>query len=194
MAPPPHVTQQYRFASGAAWLSSTGISHQDLLPQIPSIHPSVIKSSPHPGIAPQSLNSSSQPLRLPGDQRSCLRCVWFRQGLILIPFRLPQISCFTLSLKYFSSDSDNCPDVGMGPLLQFPHPWRAGPILLTLVFPPSSFILLSFVWFYIFLSTGQGLLSTLRWSSACTSVSQGVLLIYPWGERCCTSTHSPAVC
>ena len=66
MAPPPRMTQQYRLASMAAWLSSTGISHQDLLPQIPSIHPSVIKSSPHPGIAPQSLNSSSQPLHLPG--------------------------------------------------------------------------------------------------------------------------------
>ena len=47
--------------------------------------------------------------------------------LILIPFRLPQISCFTLSLKCFSSDSDNCPDVGIGPLLQFLHPPRAGP-------------------------------------------------------------------
>ena len=62
--------------------------------------------------------------------------------LILIPFRLPQISCFTLSLKCFSSDSDNCPDVGIGPLLQFPHPPRAGPVLLTpLFFPllPSSY-------------------------------------------------------
>ena len=57
--------------------------------------------------------------------------------LILIPFRLPQISCFTLSLKCFSSDSDNCPDVGIRPLLQFPHPPRAGPILLTLLFPAS---------------------------------------------------------
>ena len=56
--------------------------------------------------------------------------------LILIPFRLPQISCFTLSLKCFSSDSDNCPDVGIGPLLQFPHWWRADPILLTLLFFP----------------------------------------------------------
>ena len=35
--------------------------------------------------------------------------------LIFIPFRLPQISYFTLSLKYFSSDSDNCPNVGIGP-------------------------------------------------------------------------------
>ena len=56
--------------------------------------------------------------------------------LILIPFRLPQISCFILSLKCFSSDSDNCPAVGIGPLLQFPHPLRAGPILLTLLFFP----------------------------------------------------------
>ena len=39
--------------------------------------------------------------------------------LNLIPFRLPQISCFTLSLKCFSSDSDNFPDVGIRPLLQF---------------------------------------------------------------------------
>ena len=59
--------------------------------------------------------------------------------LILIPFRLPQISCFIHILKCFSSDSDNCPDVGIGPLPQFPHPPRAGPVLLTLlIFPPSS--------------------------------------------------------
>ena len=56
--------------------------------------------------------------------------------LILIPFRLPQISCFTLSLKCFSFDSDNCPSVGIGPLLQFPHRPRAGLVLLTLLFPP----------------------------------------------------------
>ena len=56
--------------------------------------------------------------------------------LILIPFRLPQISCFTCSLKRFSSDSDNCPDEGIRPLFQFPHPPRAGPILLTLLFFP----------------------------------------------------------
>ena len=56
--------------------------------------------------------------------------------LILIPFRLPQTSCFTLSLKCFSSDSDSCPDVGIKPLLQCPHPPRAGPVLLTLLFFP----------------------------------------------------------
>ena len=56
--------------------------------------------------------------------------------LILIPFRLPQISCFTPSLKCFSSDSDSCPDVGIGSLLQFPHLLRARPILPTLLFFP----------------------------------------------------------
>ena len=48
----------------------------------------------------------------------------------------------SLSLKWFSSDSDNCPDVGIGPLLQFPHLLRAGPVLLTLLFShlvPSSY-------------------------------------------------------
>ena len=85
----------------------------------------------------QSLNSSSQPLHLPG---TCIP-VWGTHGcskdcLILVPFRLPQITCFTLSLKCFSSDSDNCPIVGSRPLLQFPHAPRAGPVLLTLLFSP----------------------------------------------------------
>ena len=125
------VTQQYRLASMAARLSSTGISHHNLLPHIPSICLSAVNSSPCPGIAPQFLNSSSQPLHLPGH----LIPTWGTYGcgkdcLILIPFRLPQISCFTLHLKCFSSDSGNCPDAGTGPLLQFPHPLRAGPVLL----------------------------------------------------------------
>ena len=134
MAPP---TMQYRLASTAAQLSSTGISHHSLLPHIPSIRLSAINSSPCPGIAPQSLNSSSQPLHLPGDLipfRNMYGCS--KDCLILIPFRLPQISCFTLSLKCFSSDSDSCPDMGIRTLLQFPHPPRAGPVLLTLLFLP----------------------------------------------------------
>ena len=55
--------------------------------------------------------------------------------LILIPFRLPQICSFTLSLKCFSSDLDNCP-TEIIPLLQFPQPPRPGPVLLTLLFFP----------------------------------------------------------
>ena len=137
MAPPPTRDSHYRLASMAAWLSSTGISH-DLLSHIPSIHLSAVNSRPHLGIAPQSLCPSSQMLHLLGD----LTPVWGMYGcgkncLILIPFRLSQISCFTLSLnKCFSSDSDNCPDVGVGPLLQFSHPPGAGPVLLTFLFFP----------------------------------------------------------
>ena len=123
MAPPPtRDSAVYRLASVAAQLSSTGLSHHSLLPHITLIRLSAVNSSPRPGIAPQSLNPSSQPLHLPGDQHSCPGYVWLRKDcLILILFRLPQISCFTLSLKCFSSDSDNCPSVGIRPLLQFPH-------------------------------------------------------------------------
>ena len=50
------VTQQNCLASMAAWISSTGISHHNILPHIPSIQLSAVNSSPRPGIAPQSLN------------------------------------------------------------------------------------------------------------------------------------------
>ena len=93
-----------------------------------------VNSSPCPGIAPQSLNYSSQLMCLPGVLRPCLGYVWL--CLILIPFRLPQIICFTPRLKCFFSDSDNCPDVGIGPLLQFPHAPMTGPVLLTVLFLP----------------------------------------------------------
>ena len=147
----------------AAWLSSTDISHNNLLPHIPLGHLPAVNSSSCPGIAPQSLRYSSQPLCLLGDLSLCPGYIWLWQELlILIVFRLPQISCFTLSLKYFSSDSDSCPDVGIGPLLQFPHPPRAGPVLVPLLFLPH-FTLPSFAWFYIFFSTGLVLLSTLSW-------------------------------
>ena len=110
--------------------------------------------------------------------------------LILIPFRLPQISCFTLSLKCFSSDSDNCPTGDRTPV-SAPQPvnGKSSPTN-TPVFPSSSFILPSFVWFYIFFSTGQVLLSSLIWCSACISVSEGVFLMYPWKEMYSMSTYS----
>ena len=115
---------------------STGMSHHNLLPHVPSVHLYTVNNNPRPRIMPHSPNSSSQQLHLPGNP------VWHMYGcskdcLILSPFRLLEISCFTLSLKCFSSDSNNCPDVGIGSLLQFPHLPRAGPVLLTLLFPPQ---------------------------------------------------------
>ena len=50
-------------------------------PHIPLIHLFAVNSSPHAGISPQSLNSSSQPLQLPGNQHPCLGYVWLKQGL-----------------------------------------------------------------------------------------------------------------
>ena len=110
---------------------STGISHHNLLPHLPR-SVSAVNSSPHLH-SPQTLPSrpcTFQVTLVPG-MYDC-----GKDRLIPIPFRPPQISCFTLGLKCFSSDSDKCPDVGIGPRLQFPHPLRAGPVLLTLLFFP----------------------------------------------------------
>ena len=105
--------------------------HRHFPPQTPPSHP--LNLSLRSQQQPSPWDRSTIPkLRIPvqgmyGFGKDCL---------ILIPLRLLQISCFTLSLKCFFSDSDNCPDVGIGPLLQFPHPLRAGPVLLALLFFP----------------------------------------------------------
>ena len=114
--------------------------------------------------------------------------------LVLIPFRLSQISCFTLSLKYFSSDPHNCPDVGIGPLLQVPQLQRAGPALVTVLFfplVPSSYQV--FCGSIYCFSAGQILLSALSWCSPCTSVSEGIFLMYPWKETYSMSTYSSTI-
>ena len=69
----------------------------------------------------RTLNSSSQLLDLPGDLNPCPGCVWLQQGLSdSHSVRLPQSSCFTVSLKCFSSASDSCPNLGSRPLFQSP--------------------------------------------------------------------------
>ena len=111
--------------------------------------------------------------------------------LILIPFRLTQISYFTLSLKL--SDSDNCPNMGIGPLLYFPHPPRAGSVLLTLLFfplVPSSYQVLcgsiySFPLFRYSCLLSPGVLHALL----CLKVYS---YLYLWRKMYCTSTYSSA--
>ena len=193
------------------WLSSIallpwlpGISHKYLLPHIPSICLSAINSSPHSGIAPQSHKLQ---FSWSSETAAPSYCVfqgtsvpdWGMYGygkdcLILILFRLPQISCFTLSLKCFSSDSDNCPDVGLVPMFKFPYPLRAGPVLLTLLFfplvPLSYRVLRDSIYSF---PTGQVLLSALSWCSECTSVSEGVFLMYPWREIYSMYTYSSTI-
>ena len=110
----------------------------------------------------------------------------------LIPSRLPQISCFPLSLKCFSSDSDNCPDVGIGALLQFLHPLRAGPVLLTPVFHASSHVLPSFAWFYIFFPAVRHS-CPLSASVLHAILSERIVLMYSWREMYYTSTYSSTI-
>ena len=59
------LEQIMALASMIPWLSSTGISRHSLLPHILN-PPLPVNSSPHPGVAAQSLNSSSQLLCLAG--------------------------------------------------------------------------------------------------------------------------------
>ena len=196
MAPPP----THDSAVSPWFHGCLAFLHRHFPLQSPLSHP--LGLSLHSQQQPSPLGSlhtpeTPDPSRCPFQGTSVLVQAMYGCGkdcLILIPLRLPQISCFTLSLKCFSSDSDNCPDVGIRPLLQFPHPPRVGPVLLTLLcFSPSSFILPSFAWFYVFCFAGQLLLSTLSWCPECTSVSEHVFLIYPWREMYFTSTYSSTI-
>ena len=112
--------------------------------------------------------------------------------LTLIPFRTPQITCLTLSLKCFSSDSDNCPDTGIGPCFSFPLAEGRSSPTNTPVFPPSSFVLPSFavVLYILFYWSGTPVCFQLMF---CTSVSEGVFLVYLWREMYCSSTYSSAI-
>ena len=138
----------------AAWLSSTCISMISPLtsPQFVSPQSTAALSLGllHSPLSPAPSCCAFQETSIPVQGM----CVCGKDCLIFIPFRLPQISCFPLGLKCFSSDSDNCPDVGIRPLLQFPAAEGRSSPTNTPVFPPSSFILPSFAWFYIFFSTG----------------------------------------
>ena len=85
--------------------------------------------------------------------------------------------------------------VGIRPLLRFPHPPRAGPVLLTLLtllfpFLPSSRRVLRGS---VYLSHWRALLPTLSWCSAHASVSEGAFLMYLWREMCSASTYSSVI-
>ena len=136
MATPP----MFDLAVSTCFHGCLAFLHSHYPKQSPPSHPlspSLRSEQPSPGdcsTIPKLQLPAAAPSRGPV---SLSRDVWLWQGLsVLIPFRLPQISCFTLSLKCFSSDSDNCPAVGIRPLLQFPHSPRSGPVLLTLLFFP----------------------------------------------------------
>ena len=163
---------------------SLAFLHRHIPPQSPShpLHPSL-----HSRQQPSPCNCSTIPkLQLPATAPSRSK-----DCLILISFRLPQISCFTLSLKCFSSDLDSCSCVGIGSLLQFPTAMGRSSPTNSPVFPPSSFILSSFVWFWYSFPLvryscllSAGILHALLWR--CISD----LL---WKEMYSASTYSSAI-
>ena len=112
--------------------------HSHFPPQAPPSHPLCLSLPSQLQPSPWDCSTVSK-LQLPAPAPSrepvslSRICMAVARTVILILFRLPQVSWFSLSVKYFYCNSDNCPDVGIGPLLQFPHQARAGPVLLTLL-------------------------------------------------------------
>ena len=102
--------------------------HRHFPPQSPPSH--LLDPSLHSQQQPSPWDCSTIPkLQVPATVPSwglsgvCYGCS--KDGLIFIPFRLPQISCFTLSLKCFSSDSDA---LMWGSDLCFSSPTRQGQV------------------------------------------------------------------
>ena len=122
----------------------------------PKTFPTIISSltRPCPGISLQFIYTSSQPVCFLGDLHPFQQYVRQQQGLsVWFLFHLEyQISCFTRRLKWFSSVPNNCSNVGIRDLLQFPHPSRAGAFLLTLLFfpllSPSYWVLCDSIFFF----------------------------------------------
>ena len=164
--------------------------------------PSPSDCSTSPKLQLPAAAPSRRPMFLPGVHMTAARTVWFsfhlgchRSAVSLSALNVSLLtqkrkSCF---LFFLFSFSHNCPAVGIGPLLQFPHPWRAGPVLLTLlIFPivPSSYQVLC-----------GSIYSFLLVRYSCP-LSAGILHIlcvkvYSWhirGERCtpCPPTSPPS--
>ena len=171
------VTQQYPWLSGFPPQEfSTTVS---FLTSPQSISP--VNSRPHPGIAPQSTNSSSQLLHLEGDLCLCLamaRTVWFSFHL---GCHRSAVSLSTLNVSPLTQTiatmwgSDACSS--------FPTCWVQIQSYQHSHFPPSSFILLSFAWVYT--SPPQVRYSCLL--SAGVLHALLCLKVYSWcihGERC----------
>ena len=151
-------------------VSSKGIPCSNLLPHIPLGHLPAVKGHPGPGISLQSLCSSFQPLCVLGDLHPCLQYVGLQYRLSMwfslysdhhrSAASLPSPFKCLPSVPNYYSDVGNLTPASVPPLPR----GRSSPYIL-LHFSLPSFILLSFAWVYIFLSSGQGLLPALSWCS-----------------------------
>ena len=190
------VTPQYHLAS---WL-----------PGFPPLaFPTTVSSLTSPGsISPQSTAAMGLPwdcptipkLQLPAAAASrgpasvsgvcmaAVRTVWFsfHLGCHRSPVSVSALNVSPLTQTIAAM-------WGSDPCFSSPTPGGRSSPTHTPAFPPSSFVLPSFTWVYIFFSSGQMLLSALSWCSACTLMSEGVFLMYPWREMYSTSTYFFAI-
>ena len=178
--------RQWKPTFMASWLSLRSIPCSTFLwsHPIPSGWLPTVNRSPHPGIILQS-PWLQLPASVDTSGLTTLSEVWkaatWLVCVVLIPFRLSQISEFTpqqlqmtppsqwtsmdagISLLCFSSLSPRC---------------RLVPLALLLLSPSSlsllSFVQLSSVWIQIFLLSSQGVLPVFTWSSVRTAASLDV--------------------
>ena len=166
--------------------------HRHFPPQSPPSHPLDLSLCSQQQLSPWDCSTipelqlpasapSRGPASLSGVCMTAARTVWSCHK-----------SAVSLSaLKCFSSDPDNCPDVGFGPLLQFPHWQKAGPVLLTLLFfplvPLSYWVLRGSIYSFplvrYFCPLAAGVLHALL-----------CLKMYSWcvcGERCAPCPPTP---
>ena len=169
-------------------------------------------SSQSPLSAPLDPSLCSQWQPLPWDCSTILKLQLLATAHSRRPMSLSTVCMSTARTVWFSFHSGchtsavSLSALNVSPLTQTIAPmWGSDPYFSssptegrsspsnTPVFPTSSFLLMSFAWFYILFPAGQVLLSALSWHSACTSVSEGV----SWcirGERCtpCPPTPPPS--
>ena len=147
---------------------------------------------PCSGFAPQSLNSSCC-----AYQGTCILVQGMlgcsKDCLILIPFRLPQISCFTLVLNVSPLNQTVVPMWGLDPCFSSPSPPKAGPVLLTLLFftvaSLSYHVLCGSVYSFPLVRYSCQLSAGVLHALLCLKVHSWCIC----GERCTPSTYSSAI-
>ena len=129
-----------------AWLSSI-----TLLPCVPTflLHRHFLPQSPPPHLLDQSLHSQQQPspwdwATIPKLWLPATAPIWGTYGCARTVRFSFHLGCHRSGVSFSVlsvSPLTQIPYVGNGLLLQFPHPLRAGPVLLTLLFflIPSSY-------------------------------------------------------
>ena len=193
MAPPPTCDS----AVSPCFHGCPAFLHGHLPPQSPLSYPlnlslhSQQQSSPSdfstiPKFQLPATAASRGPASLFGVGMAVARTVWFSFHLGC------QRSAISLSALNVSPLTQTIALMwGSDPCFSSPHTSGRSSPTNTPVFPPSSFVLLSFVWLYILFSSSQVLLSTL--SRCSTSTSEGVFLMFLWREMYFMSTYSSTI-